>query len=344
MKKNLLILFIFIVSQATLGQIPTSGLMGYWTFTGNANDSSGNNNHGVVANAQLTADRFGNPNSAYYFNGINSLITVPNSATIDVPDTQSFTLSYWMRTNANTTYACIIAKHIAGYWNGYASTISNIDPGYCTSSGHVTAYVASSAFTDACSDTSLIDTTEKWFHVAIVYNQLSNQILSYIDGVQQSDIGQKTGSSSNTADLLFGGFPIPSSSPYSNYSNHFNGWLDDIRLYNKALSQIELDTLHSYESSNRISSLSKVDKKSQNIIAYPNPASDQLNLEITKNYFSENNLSYSIHSNDGKIVQSNLLLKTDNNYQIDILKLSKGLYSLVINTNGKSERIMFVKE
>ena len=50
----------------------TTGLIAYYPFSGNAVDTAGGNN-GTVYNATLTADRFGNPDSAYYFNGISTL-------------------------------------------------------------------------------------------------------------------------------------------------------------------------------------------------------------------------------------------------------------------------------
>lgn len=49
-------------------QAPTSGLVAYYPFTGNANDAAGALN-GTVSGATLTTDRFGNANSAYAFNG-----------------------------------------------------------------------------------------------------------------------------------------------------------------------------------------------------------------------------------------------------------------------------------
>ncbi len=55
----------------------TNGLVLYYPFDGNANDASGNGNNGTVEGATLTTDRFGNPNSAYYFNGVNNDILVP---------------------------------------------------------------------------------------------------------------------------------------------------------------------------------------------------------------------------------------------------------------------------
>ncbi len=70
--------------------IPTNGLIGYWPFTGNANDLSGNGNNGVVNGATLTSDRFGNVNAAYNYNGNNNIIANFPSAIIG-----DWTISAW---------------------------------------------------------------------------------------------------------------------------------------------------------------------------------------------------------------------------------------------------------
>lgn len=69
----------------------TSNKIGEWLFSGNANDTSGFGNNGVVTGATLVNDRFGNANSAYSFDGID-VITVNNSYFKNV---QKFTLEYW---------------------------------------------------------------------------------------------------------------------------------------------------------------------------------------------------------------------------------------------------------
>ena len=55
--------------------VPTSGLLAYYPFNGNANDESGNGNNGTVNEAILSADRNGNANSSYSFDGDNDYIT-----------------------------------------------------------------------------------------------------------------------------------------------------------------------------------------------------------------------------------------------------------------------------
>jgi hypothetical protein len=57
----------------------TNGLIAYYTFNGNANDLSGNNYNGTVYGATLTTDHFGNTDSAYLFDGFDDCIIVPNT-------------------------------------------------------------------------------------------------------------------------------------------------------------------------------------------------------------------------------------------------------------------------
>lgn len=61
---------VFVFSQENIPQyVPTQGLIGWWSFNGNSNDESGNNFHLNNYGGILAEDRFGNPNSAYYFDG-----------------------------------------------------------------------------------------------------------------------------------------------------------------------------------------------------------------------------------------------------------------------------------
>ena len=79
-KKNSLMTVVafFAITTITLAQVPTyvptSGLVGWWPFNGNANDESINGNNGVVNGPILTTDRFGNSNKAYSFDGVNDNI------------------------------------------------------------------------------------------------------------------------------------------------------------------------------------------------------------------------------------------------------------------------------
>ena len=78
--------------------IPTAGLIAYYPFNGNANDESGNGNHGSLQGdvPQLTTDRFGNENSAYLFGGYynQGWVYVPNSGSLQLDNAMS--MSFWI--------------------------------------------------------------------------------------------------------------------------------------------------------------------------------------------------------------------------------------------------------
>jgi len=102
---------VLFVNCSLLADINT-GLVAYYPFNGNANDASGNGNNGIVNGATLTADRFGNPNSAYSFNGASDYIRVPNSNSLQL--TNDFTLSAWINCKSLGGNEDIITKHMSG--------------------------------------------------------------------------------------------------------------------------------------------------------------------------------------------------------------------------------------
>ena len=73
----------------------SNGLVAHYTFDGNANDSSGNGNDGILRGVTLTADRHGNVNGAYHFNGTSSYIEVPDSDSLREVG-QTVTVSVWV--------------------------------------------------------------------------------------------------------------------------------------------------------------------------------------------------------------------------------------------------------
>ena len=103
------VLFVFVLFflfsmlvMNSFAQIPTNGLVARYLFNGNANDMSGNNNHGIVNGATLTTDRCGNPNSAYNFNG-SSYIRVPHSQSLN-NHTNELTISFWVYATVNDIF------------------------------------------------------------------------------------------------------------------------------------------------------------------------------------------------------------------------------------------------
>jgi len=84
--------------------IPNKGLQAYWPFNGTANDVSGKNRHGNVNQVSLTADRFGNANSAYSFNGFSSFITTNYEGILG---SKPRAVSFWAKTNSRKASSLI---------------------------------------------------------------------------------------------------------------------------------------------------------------------------------------------------------------------------------------------
>ena len=97
-----------VLNNFAFGEIPQSSeIIAYYPFSGNANDSSGNEYDGTISgDPQLTTDRFGNSNSAYIFDGDGDWIyfgtdTLPENNEGDVSD--PFTISVWAKSSSSST-------------------------------------------------------------------------------------------------------------------------------------------------------------------------------------------------------------------------------------------------
>ena len=95
---TLLLVHVQVFGQSVPSYVPTNGLVGWWGFNGNAQDGSGNGNHGTVNGATLTTDRFGNQNGAYSFDGVDDFISV--SECVQIPlSSNNRTCSFWIKSN-----------------------------------------------------------------------------------------------------------------------------------------------------------------------------------------------------------------------------------------------------
>ena len=104
--------------------VPTNGLVGWWPFSGNANEISGNGNNGTINGATLTIDRFGIQNNAYNFNGLSNYIEVSDNNSLDL--TNNYTFSVWVKivdyslNNANEPMRTMLCKPRNSGGRGYS--------------------------------------------------------------------------------------------------------------------------------------------------------------------------------------------------------------------------------
>ena len=202
----------------------TGELVAYFPFSDGANDSSGFNNNGVVHGASIVNDRNGNPNSAYLFNGTTSYIQVPNSTSLNFQS--AITVNFWMKVGAFFNREQYPISH--GNWeNRWKVSISN---------NRLRWTVRTNAgIKDLDSETEL--KTNSWYNVTVLYSGSDFEV--YLDGNLDAFTSWSGSILQTTIDLTIGQV-LPNNQNYN-----FQGILDDIRIYNYALSLQQIQNISS---------------------------------------------------------------------------------------------------
>jgi hypothetical protein len=209
-----------VLPTPTVAPSLTDGLAGYYPFNGNANDESGKGNHGTVHGAALAADRFGTPDSAYRFDGVNDYIEVADDDTLDLDI--YLTISLWaLRPEDDTDRrARLVDKTTPSVNNGY-----NFD------------WARTMRLTGGINNTQSSNNIPlgTWHHMVVVFeNGIS---IFYLDGAEDGSGDHGSNLQTNSLTLRIGAGHGGDSTP-------FIGVLDDVRIYNRALSKSEIQALY----------------------------------------------------------------------------------------------------
>ena len=230
-KKIVLICSLISISTITiLSQIPTDGLVGYWPFTENANDESGNNHHGTVYGATLTEDRFGNPNSAYYFDGVDDYIAIAPSSLVD--NETKMAVSCWIKREALDEYG--LPVHTGNQGRFGVSVKKDSASGVITTNS---SYDGSSP-TSFGTDWIFFDQT-KWTHIVMSLD--GSSLKFYINNVLRQEMYADGNIWTAQSSYLAFGVYMLFGNPNHGY---YKGILDDVRLYNTALTVSEISSIY----------------------------------------------------------------------------------------------------
>lgn len=199
------------------------GLAAEYLFNGDAQDSSGNERHGKVEGATLCKNRFDKPNSAYYFNGKTDYIVVDPAPDLN---REAFSLSVWCRYDEN-------AK-LHG-WNNAIVSRDSIHPRSLQLSTRENHIVFHRFLHEP--DLVMEQPLHKgfWYHIVVTYADRTFKL--YRNGTL---ISEQPGSFTvNDGEPLYIGRKS-SDEPYF----FFHGTIDDLRLYNRTLSEDEVKELY----------------------------------------------------------------------------------------------------
>ena len=223
-------------SQSVPSYVPTNGLVGWWGFNGNAQDNSGNGNHGTVNGATLTTDRFGNQNGAYDFDGINDRIRIPHSSNF-LNDTGS--ISLWMNASQlpslNDNQDCLFGKG----W-GYPQLLFRNDGKVYI---QVTNTNPSSSFVSIGMQNTI--QTNQWRHIVATYEgpKLSLYVNGVLNNSQVVSLSPGYVAFCNS-EFWMGGFRHLNSCMPNDSVQFFKGRIDDAGFWNRALTPQEITNLY----------------------------------------------------------------------------------------------------
>jgi hypothetical protein len=216
------------------------GIVAYYPLDGNCYDASGNGHTGTMYSATPAPDRFGNQNSACYFNGLNNYIEAPSPG---IPNNSSFTVSFWIQYEWQPHRIWIMYFGYHDQWqcsggeNNGLTTLINVSNEWGEGLGQGDTQMGF-----FCGDQNRFNISTlqgSWLHIVSVYDAQNSTLKSFLNGNlidEDTSLSQK-----NIQEYpLFIGKP---STPYTSDS-YFKGSIDEVRLYNRVLSEAEIQELY----------------------------------------------------------------------------------------------------
>lgn len=311
---------------------PTNGLIAHWNFNGNLNDSH-NTHHGIPHNVSTATGKNGLPNTAYYFSDTVSYVTIPYQPDMNL---NHLTISAMVKIKTFYTGTCqgnfILTRGQESTNGSYA--LCAFDNAYndCTVADTSKYVFYTNINNGGASHTpyqySPNIVTNTWYCVTSVYN--GTELRTYIDGILKSTNYPSgtgiIGSSQN--DIILGRYLWLPGYPFQ-----FNGYLDDMKLYNRALADSEIvnycssfngdigDTTGN-DTTNFIAEIN-----TPQINLYPNP--NKGNFKIAGSTNSNNSATIQILNAIGQIVYAETATPANNYIDKEINlsgRLSPGIY------------------
>jgi hypothetical protein len=210
-------------SKIRIHKFMEEGLIAYYPLDGNANDASGNNHNGVVVGATPCNDRFGKANSALSFNGVDNYISFES---VPLKKLDNCSLSAWINPasiNQDSMAVCL-GSDDGRIGNGFEFGVS----GGNRLGNHLYGILGSVAWVDSG---YVFPSPNAWYHVVML--RADGVTKFYVNGIQ-------TANTESGRPFVPKAFTIGSATGI----RFFNGMIDDVRIYNRALSAAEIQAIY----------------------------------------------------------------------------------------------------
>jgi hypothetical protein len=217
------------------------GLVAYYRLNGDAVDKSGNGHDGVVVGAVAIADRNGNDNSALSFNGVSSYVRCGDILDdVFCAPVAKFSIAAWAKTRTMGRFSAgggmMIGKSAGGTNGPYQWNITHAD-------GVISAAVMSDPIAQNYINVSSPMPAGQWFHFVLVFDGSlaeTDRVQLYVNGESVNttilrDLGTLGTSTTNTGQQITIGAGHAAGAP-TIPNNCYDGIIDEVRIYNKALT------------------------------------------------------------------------------------------------------------
>jgi len=199
-----------------------TGLVAYYPFNGNANDESGNGNNGIVNGAVLALNRFGDANKSYSFNGVNNDIEIADKPNLH--SLNQITLSVWFQTSDSSSFwTKLVGKHYDASIGSFYIVWEHKYVRFSAITGYQFGGITSGNLT-----------LGNWHHACGVYN--GEKMSLFVDGLLVN-------TALNSGSINETNYPVTIGLS-ERWNEYFHGFIDDIRIYNRALSDFEVLQLY----------------------------------------------------------------------------------------------------
>lgn len=304
MKQYFTVFLFVLLSGFITAQVPTNGLIGYWPFNGNVNDESGNGNNGVVYGSTLTTDRFGNEESAYYFNGLTDYIEIELS---NLLETSEISICAWIKT-------ATIGNLEDGDWMDIISYGEDAHVIAIDENGHLLGGIQGTD--ESCEfPGDVIVSTDEWTFVTMTRN-INNHVTLYLNGEEHYTDSCYYTVVFNHDYINFGRDP-------SWDEEYFEGSIDDILIYDRVLEITEIQELYNINTGITLS-----DKKKE-LNLYPNPVQSYVIINAS-GYFNESGYSIELVNILGQTIFKKAIDQKEYRFNVNEIGES-GIYILRIN-------------
>lgn len=284
MRKLLLLLLLVFTITHLFSQVDLEfGLVAHYPFDGNGEDETSFQNHAIDINGAFLGENCsGEDDKAFYFDGIDDYIEIPHKEQLQFGGYNDiFALAFWIKIPAEQENLRGTVNDVIGKWNavfqeqGYDFGIRYMNENHTDLEGRISFVRYDGPPGEYCYNFHEIFSArplndDKWHHVVVQKNQ--NRLISlYVDGVEEAYVYDRTECEfDNFQNLTLG---LRTLDKAAVEARPFKGALDELRVYQRYLTQDEISLL--YKMGN-CDATSGTDNPGMllNVIVYPNPISN----------------------------------------------------------------------